>query len=97
MCALPAGVDLVILLEDAREMVDVAFVDVLHAKIVNDKGEADGAPIVPPASWCDSVLAVTCFVKVLVRRSCAMMPACGRPYIPHCTLQKTLPSASTLS
>jgi hypothetical protein len=26
-----------------------------------------------------------------------MMPACERPYIPHCTSQKTLPFASTLS
>jgi hypothetical protein len=44
-------------------MVDVVFVDVLHAKIVNDEGETDGAPVVPPVSWCDSALAVSCFVK----------------------------------
>jgi hypothetical protein len=44
-------------------MVEVIFVDVLHTKIVDDKGEADGMPIIPPASWCDNALAVTCFVK----------------------------------
>jgi hypothetical protein len=46
-------------------MVNVVFVDVLHAKIVHDKGEADGVPIVLPVSWCDSALAVTCFVKAV--------------------------------
>jgi hypothetical protein len=44
-------------------MVNVVFADVLHAKIVNNKGETDGAPVMMPVSWCDSVLAVSCFVK----------------------------------
>jgi hypothetical protein len=51
-----------ILLEDACEMIEVVFVE-LYAKIVDNEGEADGVPIVPPVSWCDSALAVTCFVK----------------------------------
>ncbi len=44
-------------------MVDVIFVDVLQAKFVNNKGETDGAPVMTPVSWCDSALAVSCFVK----------------------------------
>ncbi len=36
----------------------------LHAKIADNKGEADGVPIMPPVSWCDGVLAVICFVNV---------------------------------
>jgi hypothetical protein len=44
-------------------MVDVIFVDVLHAKIVNDNGETEGVPVMMPVSWCDSALAVSCFVK----------------------------------
>jgi hypothetical protein len=44
-------------------MVDIVFVDVLHTKIVKDKGEVDGAPVMTPVSWCDSALAVSCFVK----------------------------------
>jgi hypothetical protein len=44
-------------------MVDVVFVDVLHAKIVDNKGEAHGVPVMMPVSWCDSALAVSCFVK----------------------------------
>ncbi len=63
MCAFPVGVNLVILLEDTREIADIVFADVLHAKIVDNKGEADGAPIVLPVSWCDSALVVSCFVK----------------------------------
>jgi hypothetical protein len=59
----PVGVDLVILLENHHEMVDVVFVDVLHAKIVDNEGETDGAPVVLPVSWCDSALAVSYFVK----------------------------------
>ncbi len=62
-CAFPVGVDLVILLEDACEMANAAFVDVLHTKIINSEGETDGAPIVLPVSWCDSALALSCFVK----------------------------------
>jgi hypothetical protein len=37
--------------------------DVLHAKIVFDKGEADGAPVMMPVFWCDCALPVSCFVK----------------------------------
>jgi hypothetical protein len=44
-------------------MVDVVFVDVLHAKTIDNEGEADGAPVMMPVYWCDSALAVSCFVK----------------------------------
>jgi hypothetical protein len=41
----------------------LVFVDVLHPKIVNNKGEADVAPVMTPVSWCDCALLVSCFVK----------------------------------
>jgi hypothetical protein len=44
-------------------MVDIVFVDVLHTKIINNKGETDGVLVMMPVSWCDSALAVSCFVK----------------------------------
>ncbi len=66
-CAFPVSVDLAILLEDACEMVNIVFVDVLHAKIVNDKGETDWEPIELTVSWCDSALVVSCFVKGLAQ------------------------------
>jgi hypothetical protein len=44
-------------------MVNVFFVDLLHAKIIDDKGKTDGASVMMPVSWCHSALAVSCFVK----------------------------------
>jgi hypothetical protein len=63
LCAFPVGVDFVVLLEDAHKMFDIVLVDVLHTKIVGNKGEADGAPVMTPVSWCDLALLVSCFVK----------------------------------
>ncbi len=62
-CAFSVSVDFVVLLEDAHKMSEVIFVDVLHAKIVDDKGEAGGAPVMTPVSWCDLAMLVSCFVK----------------------------------
>ncbi len=39
--AFPVNVDLIVLLEYAGKMFDVFLVDVLHSKVVNNKGEAD--------------------------------------------------------
>ena len=44
-------------------MLDIFFVDVLHTKIVNDKGKADRAPVVSPISWGDCALTVPGFVE----------------------------------
>ncbi len=44
-------------------MFGVVFVDVLHAKIVDNEGDAYGAPDTTPISWCDCALPVSCFVK----------------------------------
>ncbi len=43
-------------------MVGVVIFDLLYAKFIDDEGEIDGAPVMPPVSWCDSALAVSCFV-----------------------------------
>ncbi len=67
MCAFPVGVDFIVLLEDVHEMLHIVLVVVLHAKVIDDKGEADWAPVVAPVSRCDFALAVTCLVKRLVR------------------------------
>ena len=61
--AFPVSVDFVVLLEDIHEMLSIVLAGVLHAKIINNKGEADWAPVVAPVSWCDLALAVTCLVK----------------------------------
>jgi hypothetical protein len=45
-------------------VVDVGFVDVLHAKIVNDQGEADWVPFVAPVSRAYFALSVACFVEL---------------------------------
>jgi hypothetical protein len=46
-------------------MFDVFLVDVLHSKVVDNKGEADLAPIMMPISWCDLALLVPCLVEAL--------------------------------
>ncbi len=65
LSAFPIDVDLVVLLEYAGGMFDIFLVDVLHSKVVNNKGEADWAPIVTPISWCDLALLVPCLVEAL--------------------------------
>jgi hypothetical protein len=44
-------------------VVNISLVDVLHAKIVNNQGEADWAPFVAPESRGYIALSVTCFVE----------------------------------
>jgi hypothetical protein len=62
-CALPVGVDFVVLLKDVQEMLHIVLVGVLHAKVINNEGEADWVPVVAPVSRCDLALAVACLVK----------------------------------
>jgi hypothetical protein len=63
--AFPIDVNIVVLLEYAGEMFDVFLVDVLHSKVIVNKGEADWVPIVTPISWCDLALLVPCLVEAL--------------------------------
>ncbi len=63
--AFPINVDLVVLLEYIDEMFNVVLVGVLYSKVVDNKGEADWAPIVTPVSWCDLALLVPCLVEAL--------------------------------
>jgi len=44
-------------------VLDIFFVDVLHTKIVNNKGKADRAPVVTPISWGGFALSVPGFVE----------------------------------
>ncbi len=64
-CTLPVCVTFLILLEYCKEMFGICFVDVLDAKIVNNKGKTDRLPFVAPDSWGDCTLHVTCFEESL--------------------------------
>jgi hypothetical protein len=44
-------------------VLDIFFVDVLHTKIVNNKGKADRAPVATPISWAGFALSVPGFVE----------------------------------
>ncbi len=59
-CAVPVCIALVVILENCKEMLGVCFVDVLDTKIVDNKCEADGSPLVPPKTWCDCAFCVAC-------------------------------------
>ena len=65
VCTLPVHVTFVILLEYCEEMFGICFVDVLEAKIVNNKSKTDKLPFVLPESWGDCTLRVTCFEESL--------------------------------
>ncbi len=49
----PVSVDCVVLFQYAHEMLDVVLVNVLHAKVVNNKCETDGVPVMLPVPWRD--------------------------------------------
>ncbi len=59
------SVDCVVLFQYAHEMLDIVFVNVLHAEVVDDKCETDGAPVVSPVLWCDLALSIPGFVELL--------------------------------
>jgi hypothetical protein len=63
--AFPINIDLIFLLEYAGKMFDIFLVDVLHSKVVDNKGEADWVPVMTPISWCDLALPVPCLVEAL--------------------------------
>jgi hypothetical protein len=64
-CSFPVGVDCVVLFQYAHEMLDVVLVDVLHAEIVDDECETDGAPVVLPVPRRDLALSIPGFVELL--------------------------------
>ncbi len=68
--AFPINVDLVVLLEYADKMCNIVLVGVLYSKVVNNKDEADRAPLVMPVSWCDLALPVPCLVEALGEEVC---------------------------
>ncbi len=56
-------------------MSDVVFIDVFDSKIVNNKGETDGPPIVSLETWGKLALMVSCdnqpfFEELLCNNSC---------------------------
>ncbi len=63
-------------------MLRVLITNILHPKIVDGKGEADGTGVLLPETWRHLALAVAMLGKLW-----AMIPACGRPYIPFCISQ----------
>ncbi len=65
----PININLVVLLEYAGKMFNVFFADVLHSKVIDNKGEADWAPVVMPISWCDLAFQYPALWRHLVRRS----------------------------
>jgi hypothetical protein len=95
--AFPVDVELAVLLDYAGEMFNVFLVDVLHSKVIDNKGEADWAPIVMPISWCDLALSVPLLVEALGEEVLSNHAGLREAVNPHHTLQKMLPSASTLS
>ncbi len=61
----PVGVHCVILFQYAHEMLNVVLVNVLHAKVIDDECETDGAPVVLPVPWHDLALSIPSFVESL--------------------------------
>ena len=55
--------DGVVVVEGRHEMVSMFLADLLDSKIVDDKGELDGAPLVLPKSRDDFDLEVSVFAK----------------------------------
>jgi hypothetical protein len=65
LCSFPVGVNCVVLCQYAHEMLDVVLVDVLHAEVIDDECETDGAPVVLPVPWRDLALLIPGFVELL--------------------------------
>ncbi len=61
----PVGVDCVVLFQYAHEMLNIVLVDVLHAKVVDDKCETDGATVMLPVPWHDLALLIPGFAELL--------------------------------
>jgi hypothetical protein len=65
IACIPIDVDFVVLLEYADEMFNVVLVGVFHSEVFNNKGKADGSPVVTPVSWGDCTLPVSSLLEAL--------------------------------
>ncbi len=63
--AFPVHVDYGVWFQNPDGMLYVCLDWVIHSKVVDDKYEADGVPIVVPVALGDLALAVSSFVKPL--------------------------------
>ena len=61
----PVGVELVILAKACEKMFHVLVVDVLYSKVIDNKSEADGTPIMMPVTRCNPALAISCEEEAL--------------------------------
>ncbi len=59
----PVSANCVVLFQYANKMLDVVLVDVLHAKVFDDKCETDGGLVVSPVPWHDLALSISGFVE----------------------------------
>ncbi len=59
----PVHGDSVVLLKGGEEMVCMAAVAVLDAKVINNKDKSDRAPCVAPKSWCGGTLVVSMAIQ----------------------------------
>ena len=57
-CSVPFFADCVVFLEGIHQVLGMLLANVFHAKVVHDKAETYGAPIVLPESWANLALAV---------------------------------------
>ena len=63
-------------------MLGMLLAHILDPKVVDDKGEADGAGFVFEETWCVGNFIITMWGETLFQKF-AKIPACGRPYIPR--------------
>ena len=59
----PIGSDGVVFLEGRQQVVSVASVDILDAKVVDDESQKDGLPTVAPEAWSGETLVVSMLVE----------------------------------
>ena len=63
---LPLNLDVVVCLYNLNEVLGMLIIDVFDAKIVDYKGEADGAPFMRPKSRCEFALVITVLGQTLL-------------------------------
>ncbi len=84
--SVPVNSRFVVFVENFYEMVGVLPPNVLDAKVVITEREQERPSVMFPKAWCDIALMVAVSVEAFLRRFCARMAACGRPYMPLCIL-----------
>ena len=86
LVSIPVNGTFVVFLENLRKMVGVLPPNVLDAKVVNTESEQERLPVMFPKARCGIALMVAVLVQAFLKRFCARMLACGRPYMPFCIL-----------